>query len=81
MFVDDDDNINIYGDFESFGQIQKYVEDNGFELVSAEFVRIPNITKELTAEEQESVEKLLEKLEEDEDVTNVYSTMAESDAE
>ena len=81
LFVDDDDNINIYGDFESFGQIQKYVEDNGFELVSAEFVRIPNITKELTAEEQESVEKLLEKLEEDEDVTNVYSTMAESDAE
>lgn len=53
----------------------------GYELVSGEGVRIPTDTKELTAEEREAVEKLQEKLEEDDDVVNVYTTMAESDEE
>ena len=44
-------------------------------------VRIPTDTKELTAEEREAVEKLQEKLEEDDDVVNVYTTMAEADEE
>ena len=42
-------------------------------------MRIPTDTKELTPEQRESVNKLIEHLEEDEDVTNVYTTMAESD--
>lgn len=71
----EDDNIIIYGDFESFGPIQKYLEDKGFELVSAEFERVPTDTKELTAEQIASVDKLLEKIEEDEDVTNVFHNM------
>ena len=54
---------------------------DGFELVSGEGVRIPTDTKELTAEEREAVEKLQEKLEEDDDVVNVYTTMAEADEE
>jgi transcriptional/translational regulatory protein YebC/TACO1 len=53
------------------------LEDNGFEIISGEFVRIPTDTKEVTAEQRESLEKLIEKLEEDDDVTNVYTTMAE----
>ncbi|MBR2014041.1 MAG: YebC/PmpR family DNA-binding transcriptional regulator, partial [Alistipes sp.] len=61
--------------------IQKWIEDQGFELVSGEGVRIPTDTKELTAEEREAVEKLQEKLEEDDDVVNVYTTMAEADEE
>ena len=76
LFVDDEDNINIYGEYESFGQIQNYVESKGFELVSAEFIRIPTDTKELEADQVAGVEKLLAKLDEDEDVTNVYHTMA-----
>ena len=67
--------------YESFGAIQKWIEDNGYELVSGEGVRIPTDTKELSAEEREAVEKLQEKLEEDEDVVNVYTTMAEADDE
>ncbi len=73
----EEDNIIIYGDFEAFGPIQKYLEDNNFEIVSAEFERIPSDTKELTEEQVTDVEKLLEKLEEDEDVSAVYHNMRE----
>jgi YebC/PmpR family DNA-binding regulatory protein len=71
----EDDTIIIYGDFESFGAIQKYLEENNFEMISAEFERIPNETKELTEEQVASVEILLEKLEEDEDVSSVFHNM------
>jgi YebC/PmpR family DNA-binding regulatory protein len=74
IFVEED-NIIIYGEFESFGPIQKYLEEQNFELVSAEFERIPTDTKELNQEQTANVEKLLEKLEEDEDVTNVFHNM------
>lgn len=73
----DEDSIMIYGAFESFNDIQKYLEDNEFEIQSAEFVRIPNDTKTLSPEEKEDVMKLIDKLEEDEDVQNVYHNMAD----
>ena len=53
------------------------MDDNGYEIVSGESVRIPTDTKELDAEGREAVEKLVERLEEDDDVVNVYHTMAE----
>lgn len=74
---DDDNNVVLYGAYESFNQIQKYLEDNGYEIVSAEFERIPNDMKELGEEDRAGVEKLLEKLEEDEDVQNVFHNMVE----
>jgi len=57
------------------------LDDHSFEIVSGESVRIPTDTKELDAEGRESVEKLVDKLEEDDDVVNVYHNMAESDTE
>jgi len=73
----EDENVIIYGDFEAFGPIQKYLEENNFELVSAEFERIPSETKELNEEQMAVIEKLLGKFDEDEDVTNVYHNMKE----
>lgn len=73
---DEEDAISIYGEYEGFAQIQKYLEENGFEILTAEFVRIPTDTKTLADDEVAGVVKLLAKLEEDEDVTNVYHTMA-----
>lgn len=73
---DEDGNLIISGDFPANSQIQKYLEDNGFEIASCEFVRIPNDYKEVTAEQRESVQKLLDKLEDDEDVQNVFTNMA-----
>ncbi len=71
----EEDSFMIYGHFASFGAIQKYLEENDFEIISSEFERIPQDTKVLTAEQIEKVEKMLEKFEEDEDVTNVFHNM------
>jgi YebC/PmpR family DNA-binding regulatory protein len=71
----EEDNIMVYAGFESFGPIQKYLEEHGFDIISAEFERIPTVQKELNAEQTAEIEKLLARLEEDEDVTNVYHTM------
>ncbi|MDE6224624.1 MAG: YebC/PmpR family DNA-binding transcriptional regulator, partial [Muribaculaceae bacterium] len=54
---------------------------NGYEIVSAEFERIPHELKEVTPEQRQTIDKLLEKLEEDEDVQNVFHNMKEDDAE
>jgi len=71
VFVDEND-MMIYADFQSFGPIQKYLEENGFEIKSFRFERIPNDTKELSDEQREDVFKLIERIEEDDDVTNVF---------
>ncbi len=73
---DEEGNIILYGDFQSYAAIQKYLEENGFEINSAEFERIPNDYKELNEEQRASVQKLLDKIEEDEDVQNVFHNMA-----
>ncbi|MEY8868002.1 YebC/PmpR family DNA-binding transcriptional regulator [Meridianimaribacter flavus] len=70
--------VMIYAPFESFGKIQAYLETNNIEILSSGFERIPQVTKAITAEQAEDVEKLLEKLEEDDDVQNVYHTMEET---
>lgn len=75
----DEGSIMIYGPFEEFNNIQKYLEDNGFEIESAEFERIPNDTKEVTAEQREVIEKLIERFEEDDDVQNVFHNMKEEE--
>ena len=77
----DGEEIVLYGEFESFSNIQKYLEENGFVIESAEFERIPNDTKEVTEEQRASIEKLLEKFEDDEDVQNVFHNMKEADDE
>jgi len=73
----DEEEIDIYGAFEEFSNIQKYLEENGFEIISAEFERIPNDLKEVTDEQRATIEKLLEKFEDDDDVQNVFHNMKE----
>ena len=77
----DEDEIILYGAFEENANIQKYLEDNGFEIVSSEFERIPHELKDVTPDQRAAIEKLLEKLEEDEDVVNVYHNMKEVEEE
>lgn len=75
----DEDAIVLSGAFEENSNIQKYLEDNGFEIESSEFVRIPNDLKDVTAEQREVLEKLLEKFEDDDDVQNVFHNMKEEE--
>ena len=72
---DDEEGIMIYGSFENFGSIQAFLEEKGIEILSSGFERIPNITKSLTDEQREDVDKLLEKIEDDDDVQNVFHSM------
>ncbi|MBO0323944.1 YebC/PmpR family DNA-binding transcriptional regulator [Muricauda sp. CAU 1633] len=76
VFVDEE-GIHIYAPFESFGAIQKELESRDIEILSSGFDRIPQVTKELSEEEMADVEKLLEKIEEDDDVQNVFHSMQE----
>lgn len=75
----DEDGIHIYAPFGSFGGIQKELESRNIEIISSGFDRIPQVTKPLSAEEAADVEKLLEKIEEDDDVQNVFHTMEEQE--
>lgn len=75
----DEDGILIYAPFESFGAIQAELERREIEILSSGFERIPQVTKKLNADEMADVEKLLEKIEEDDDVQNVYHTMDEGE--
>lgn len=76
--VEDDDENNevvIYGEFAKNAAIQSYLDENGYDVTSSEFVRIPNDLKEVNAEQREAINKLIERIEEDEDVQNVFHNM------
>ena len=75
VFVDEDGML-LYAPFESFGAVQKALENSGIEILSSGFDRIPQTTKSLSTEQQEEVLKLIEKIEEDDDVQNVYHTLS-----
>ena len=78
VFLDEEDNtILIYAPFGSFGGLQKELEQRQIEIVSSGFDRIAQVTKQLDQEQLADVEKLLEKIEEDDDVQNVYHNMKE----
>jgi YebC/PmpR family DNA-binding regulatory protein len=72
---DEEGNILLYGEFKAYSEIQKYLEDNGFEIHSAEFERIPHELKDVTDEQRVLLNKLLDKFEEDDDVQNVFHNM------
>lgn len=71
----DDEFIYIYAPFNEFGNMQKALEDKGFEIKATEFQFIPNNLKELNDEQQKEVNDLIEALEEDDDVQSVYHGM------
>ena len=73
---EDEDGIMLYGSFPDFGKIQAYVEENEMGVIESGFERIPMDTKSLSEDQVADVEKLLEKLEDNDDVQNVYHNMA-----
>lgn len=78
MFVDEDQ-INIYAEYEAYGKIQTYLEEHELEITSGEFIRIPTEIKDVTPEQRVTIEKMLAKLDDDDDVVNVYHNMREEE--
>ena len=79
-FAIDEEEMLVSGDFAANGDIMKYLEDNGFEIKSSEFVYEPADYKDVNEAERADVEALIEVLEEDDDVQNVFTTMAEDES-
>jgi YebC/PmpR family DNA-binding regulatory protein len=73
---EDEENIMVYGEFANFGSLQKAIEDKGLEIIKSGFERIPQQTKELTEEQQTEINKLIDRLEDDDDVQIVYHNIA-----
>ena len=71
----EENSVTIYGDPKCFAQIQKHLEENGFEVLAAEFTYIPNDVKDVTPEERESIDNMVERLEDFDDVQTVYTNM------
>ena len=72
---EDEDGILLFASFENFGAIQKEFESRSIKILSSGFDRIPKTSKKLPAGQQEEVLELIEKIEEDGDVQNVYHDM------
>ncbi len=73
---EEDEFIMLYGEFTEFGNIQRGLDALKLDIVESGYERIPMNTIELPEDQVEEIEKLIEKLEEDEDVQHVYHTMA-----
>ena len=72
--------ITIYGDPKSYAQIQKFLEEKGFEDIGGEFTYIPNDLKDVTDEQRASIDKMVERLEEFDDVQSVFTNMKPAEA-
>jgi YebC/PmpR family DNA-binding regulatory protein len=70
-----EDKVYVYTAYEDFGVMQNALESLGIEVEEASLQRFPNVTKEVTEEEREDLEKLIERFEDDDDVQNVFHGM------
>ena len=68
--------IFVYTAFEDFGKMQKILEDKHIEIINADFQWFPATTVELTEEQEEEINKMIERLEEDDDINQVFTNVA-----
>lgn len=71
----DEDEITLLSEYEEYGNLQKALEEKGIEVDNAELVRIPTHTKSLEDSQVDDVIKLIDMLEEDDDVANIFHNM------
>lgn len=71
----EEEEIIIYTEFTEFGTMQKHLEAQNIDVQSAELVRLPTMFKKLTDEQAEDVIKMIDKMEDDDDIANVFHTM------
>lgn len=72
---EEDDDIHIYTPFKDYGIMMTEIERRKLTIISSEFIRLPSTTVELTEEQEEEINKLVEKLEDDEDVQSVFTNI------
>jgi YebC/PmpR family DNA-binding regulatory protein len=68
--------IYIYGDYTDFGNLNGALEEMGIEIDKSNLKRIPNAPVEFSDDQLEEIEKMLDKMEDDDDVQAVYTNIA-----
>jgi transcriptional/translational regulatory protein YebC/TACO1 len=66
----------VYGDYTSFGDLAKALEDKGVEVQKSNLQRIPTSPVELSEDQMLEVEKMLDKIEDDDDIQQVFTNIA-----
>lgn len=74
--LSDDGKVYVYTAYEDFGSMQAKLEEMGIQVEEASLQRFPQVTKEVTDEQREDLERLIERFEDDEDVQKVFHGMA-----
>lgn len=74
--VDDDNKVTCYADFTQFGNMNKTLEEMGIETTKSNLQRISNAPVEFSDEQMEEIEKMLDRIEDDDDVQAVYTNIA-----
>lgn len=72
----EEDMIIAYSAFQDFGSMQNALEEKGIEVITSELQRIPTVLKELSEEHTDEILEFIDKLEQDDDVQNVYHNLA-----
>ena len=75
-FEEDGNTIYAYGDYTNFGTLVKALEEKGVKIIKAQLERIPTSPVEFTDEQMVDIQKMLDKMEDDDDVQNVYTNIA-----
>ena len=73
---EDGDTLYAYGDYTEFGNLVNGFDEKGIEIAKAQLERIPTSPVEFTDDQMEDIQKMLDKLEDDEDVQNYFTNMA-----
>ncbi|HOY13517.1 MAG TPA: YebC/PmpR family DNA-binding transcriptional regulator [Saprospiraceae bacterium] len=73
---EDGDTLYAYGDYTQFGTLVKAFEERGIEVASAKLERIPNAPQEFSEDQMADIQKMLDKMEDDEDIQEIYTNMA-----
>jgi YebC/PmpR family DNA-binding regulatory protein len=74
-FDHEENSINIYGDYTNFGSLSKALEDKGIEPKKATLERYPTTPVSFSEEQISDIESFLDKLDEDDDIQNVFTNM------
>jgi transcriptional/translational regulatory protein YebC/TACO1 len=72
----EEDQIIVYGDYTSFGTLAKALEDMQIEVQKSSLKRIPTSPVEFSEEQLVDIEKMLDKIEDDDDIQQVFTNIA-----
>lgn len=71
-----EDKVYVYGDYTSFGSLSQALEDMNIDVTKANLQRIPTSPVEFTEEQLDDIEKMLDKIEDDDDIQQVFTNIA-----